>query len=643
MRTRLRSSRRADAEAELRDARDLNQTLLDTMPVMFWSTDAMGHAEYFNRWFFEYTGMTPDQTAGGQYWTAMHPDDRAGQDERWAKLRAHAAPADRLVRYRRADGSYRWHQVHARPMRDASGEIVRWFGYSIDVHDQRRAAERQQFLIAAIRALTPALEPSALYESLVAACVPAMADAAAVLVVDDGVVRVAAAVALGERGFAEDPQAREALRTRRPAHTASTVATPILASNEVAAVLVTRYGRSERRYEDPDMQTLQLLGEQLAIMLANVRRFEREHRVAEALQRATLPQSLPSPAAVALHAHYAAAPSEAAIGGDWYDALELHDGRVVLSIGDVTGRGLTAAVTMANIRQIMRGIAHVHADPALMLRTADRALRAEHPDTYVTALACVIDPIGETLTYAGAGHPPAMLRSSDGDVRILYGAGLPLGMRSSSEPDSTTVPLHAGDALVLYTDGLTEIDRRPSDGEAAIVAELRSGEVLRAADPAGALYERLVGERARDDVAILVASFAELGAPHGGPVQRWRADASDAGGVRAMRRALEDELGAASGDVLFRLQSVLAELVGNVARHAPGAFEVIVERRSGAVVLHVLDDGPGFSFVARLPRDPYSERGRGLFIAAELSDDFSVSRRARGGSHARAVLFAAEF
>jgi anti-sigma regulatory factor (Ser/Thr protein kinase) len=83
---------------------------------------------------------------------------------------------------------------------------------------------------------------------------------------------------------------------------------------------------------------------------------------------------------------------------------------------------------------------------------------------------------------------------------------------------------------------------------------------------------------------------------------------------------------------------VFGELVGNAARYAPGAVEVTVDWSGAAPVLHVLDNGPGFHHVPALPHDVYSESGRGLFLISLLSDDFGVSRRPEGGSHARAVL-----
>ena len=83
------------------------------------------------------------------------------------------------------------------------------------------------------------------------------------------------------------------------------------------------------------------------------------------------------------------------------------------------------------------------------------------------------------------------------------------------------------------------------------------------------------------------------------------------------------------------VELVVAELIGNALRHAPGTIELILEAHADRVVLHVIDKGPGFAFSPRLPSDLYSEAGRGLFLIASFSTDFTVERRAGGGSHAR--------
>jgi anti-sigma regulatory factor (Ser/Thr protein kinase) len=355
-----------------------------------------------------------------------------------------------------------------------------------------------------------------------------------------------------------------------------------------------------------------------------------------------LPLSLPELSGATFDAVYVPANDEAQVGGDWYDAVRLADGRVVVSIGDVAGNGLRAAVTMGNMRQIIRGIAQVHADPSLMLDAADRALRLEHPDQFVTAFVGVYDPITGHFAYSSAGHPPPMLRHPDGQVDLLSDGGLPLGLRNVARERGSMILVEPGSYLIFYTDGLTEATRRPLEEEARLRDLLADGAVLQEAHPAHAIRQAMFGHTpAKDDVAILVlgAQNSAAGLP-GGPIERWQFDAEDANAAQAARRGFTDGLRSRRADpeCIDKAEVVLGELVGNVARYAKGPVEVIVDWTGAAPVLHVLDRGPGFHHVPALPRDVYSESGRGLYIISAMSEDFSVSKRPDGGSHARAVL-----
>ena len=102
------------------------------------------------------------------------------------------------------------------------------------------------------------------------------------------------------------------------------------------------------------------------------------------------------------------------------------------SIGDVAGSGLQAAAVMGVVRQIMRGIAQVHANPAPMLDAADRALRLEHSDVFVTAWVGIVDLVTRSLTYASAGHPPSLLAYPDGTVCELRDTGVAFGIAPRS-------------------------------------------------------------------------------------------------------------------------------------------------------------------------------------------------------------------
>jgi serine phosphatase RsbU (regulator of sigma subunit)/anti-sigma regulatory factor (Ser/Thr protein kinase) len=366
--------------------------------------------------------------------------------------------------------------------------------------------------------------------------------------------------------------------------------------------------------------------------------YEAERRITERLQEAALPRTLPKIPGMALDAYYRAGMDDARIGGDWYDALRLADGRIVISIGDVSGSGLDAAVTMSNVRQVLRGVAHVHPDPAMMLDAADRTLQSEEPDRLVTAFVAVLDPVTDELTYASAGHPRPLLRRSEGQWTELVAPGLPLGAPSKGSRVTETVTTTPDAVLVLYTDGLTEATRDIAAGEAALRAAVSDPDVMAARNVSQAIHDAVIDGTARDDVAIF--TVRRIGEADRSTILHWAFDSADVATARQTRHAVSSALleHGLSADALGAAEVVFAELLGNVVRYAPGPVRVALDRSGPAPVLHVLDSGRGFRHLPKLPDDVLSERGRGLYIVSAFSDDFTVTRRPHGGSHARAVI-----
>lgn len=233
--------------------------------------------------------------------------------------------------------------------------------------------------------------------------------------------------------------------------------------------------------------------------------FDREHAVSLAFQRAALPKALPDLPGLDFHAVYEPAGAEALVGGDWYDAFQLPDGRIVLSVGDVVGSGSDAAITMAAVRQAIRGAAQVYPDAVAILNAADLALGSEQPDRIVTAFLGMLDPLTLSFSYACAGHPAPLLRHSDGTIAELGAFGLPLGLREEKQSYAAvnaSVTLPDRSLLVLYTDGLVESTHNIIEGDARLRRALGSCEVYEAADPATAI-RRTVLTTVTDDVAIL--------------------------------------------------------------------------------------------------------------------------------------------
>ena len=253
--------------------------------------------------------------------------------------------------------------------------------------EERRLARMREVVARASDVLSGSLDLDALLGRFADLLVAELAaEVTIALHPDRVVVRRSAAVA------ADAPQLRAPLRHRD-------------------AVVGTVTLRANAPFGPDDVALLQELAARAAVAIENAQLYAREHRVAMTLQRAMLPAVLPEVAGLAFDAVYFPGATEAEIGGDWYDAIALPDGRVVVSIGDVTGRGLTAAVIMGRMRQAIETLATYESDPVRLLDAADSVLRRAHPDAIVTALVGVVDPGARTLAYATAGHPTPIVRA----------------------------------------------------------------------------------------------------------------------------------------------------------------------------------------------------------------------------------------
>jgi PAS domain S-box-containing protein len=369
------------------------------------------------------------------------------------------------------------------------------------------------------------------------------------------------------------------------------------------------------------------------------KRFELAHRVSEAFQEASLPATLPVVPGVFFSALYRAGRREAAVGGDWYDALRLLDGRVVLSIGDVAGSGLGAAITMVAMRQAIRGAAQIHADPAAILEAADRTLRQDTLDRMVTAFVGVYDPVTRALHYAGAGHPPPLIRRRDGTVVEVTAPGLPLGVRRKGDTEPGDVVLELGSMLVLYTDGLIESTHDLIAGERRLREAILQADVHSGSHAADHIASVALADGAQDDVAILTLGLGPE--PDDERYRRWTFDCEDRFAAREIHHAFVAALvGSGANDEQVRdAEVVFAELLGNVVRHARGPCDVVLDASGTLPVLSMLDRGRGFTHAAHLPADAFAESGRGLFIVRALTAEFNATRRPGGGTHARAVLY----
>jgi len=443
--------------------------------------------------------------------------------------------------------------THARELDDAEVELLEILasacaqsvGRITAQDDAGRQAARLAFLIEAATELAGSLDYQETLGNVARLAVPTFADWCAIDVVDDGRLRrlavahvdpakVELAHQLAER-YPPDPDgtygAWQVMRTgrselipeitdeliaaaavdedhaaiARALHLRSAVTVPLMARGRVRGVITWVTAESERHFTIDDLVLAEELAKRAAVSLDNAELHSETLAAAVQLQRAVLPDSLSASSRWDLGHHYSPA-GRTEVGGDFYDVVELDDGRLVMFIGDVMGRGVGAAAAMAQVRAAVRAYASLDPSPALVLARLDAMFERYGSEQLVTLLYLLADPQADTVTVANAGHPPPVLLRADGSAQQLPSAdGPPLGVGAPRRTEEH-VAFAPGDAVVAFTDGL--IERRGEDitdgqerlaGAAAALAGEPPAELVQS------LVERVCDPSRDDDVAVLAA------------------------------------------------------------------------------------------------------------------------------------------
>lgn len=401
------------------------------------------------------------------------------------------------------------------------------------------------------------------------------------------------------------------------------VAAPLEGRNGVLGTFLVA-ARSHAAFNGTAQKIANVLALQLAGALEQAALFERTHRVADRLQRALLPENLPKLAGAEFHAAYRPASDEAEIGGDWYDAFPLPDGRVAISMGDVAGHGLEAAVVMGEIRQAMRTAAVGERSPSAVLEHINAVIQLRNSIGMVTAIFGFFEPQARELSYAVAGHPPPVLTIPGGFSGFLPGGGMPLGVDERTNATDWKIAIPPRSCVVFYTDGMTEYSRDVIAGERQLLeAAVRACE-HDPENPALALQERIFDAAAnRDDAATLTLSCLPGNVPAD---LHFSAIPLAAPIARSFLHRFCDEHALSSVE-RFSLITAVGEAVANAVEHAyhgeePG--EVLLRTRidNHAVTVEVEDYGRWRPFQRR------EERGRGIVLMHELMDHVRITSSA---------------
>jgi serine phosphatase RsbU (regulator of sigma subunit)/anti-sigma regulatory factor (Ser/Thr protein kinase) len=401
---------------------------------------------------------------------------------------------------------------------------------------------------------------------------------------------------------------------------------PLLSATRLLGVVALSFVES-RAFTADEREHLTALAGQCALALERSLLYEHEHRVAATLQQSLLPQRLPTDERIDLAVRYRPGSAGLEVGGDWFDVIPLRDGRFVITMGDVVGRGVEAAAAMAQLRIALRAYSLESHPPPDALQRVDELVEQLGEGDFATAVYLELDPDARTARFASAGHPPPLLITpAEEPVFLEGGRSLPLGALGGPDRPEETVHLEPGATLVLYTDGLVERRGLPIG---AGLEQLREAAANAPAD-ADKLLDHLISalgadEEQRDDVALLAVRMLPV------PSDRLEVsfDASPAA-LASVREKLGSWLADAgvSSSVAFEVLVACGEACANAIEHpvarASTSVELVAELLDGEVSIRIRDDG-GW----REPRER-ADRGFGLKFMRELMDTVDVARTTEG-------------
>jgi serine phosphatase RsbU (regulator of sigma subunit)/PAS domain-containing protein len=461
------------------------------------------------------------------------PFDFADLPGRRALAGEESPPPVVLQTITKATGVERWSLTKSTPVHDENGAVALAVNIIEDVTDARRAERQQRFLSAASKLVSSSLDIDVTLDKVAWAAVPEIADWCCVDMPDErGVLRrVAVAAGEGERVGVEHALDAVRLDPDEPDHplqsgrsllatdfddeaggTRSAMVVAMTAGDRVIGLITLGTSHSARRLGEEELRLAEELGRRAGIAVENARLHETRSHIATTLQRSLLPPRLPAVPGLTVAARFRAAGEASDVGGDFYDLFPTGDAWMLV-VGDVTGKGPAAAAITSLARYTMRTAAMYERSPAAVLARLNEALAVD-PDRrqLCTAVCARIEPGDDgamVATMARGGHPPPFLVSAGGGADAVGTPGPLLGAFEDSTWAERVVVVGPGDALVFYTDGVTDTRGEENElfGQDRLAELLDTARSLDADELAsridGALQAFERGQQ-RDDVALLV-------------------------------------------------------------------------------------------------------------------------------------------
>jgi GAF domain-containing protein/anti-sigma regulatory factor (Ser/Thr protein kinase) len=418
-----------------------------------------------------------------------------------------------------------------------------------------------------------------------------------------------------------------------PQAVSTVLAVPLTANGEVIGVMTFIDGPG-RIFEADDVSLATEVASRTGVALSNATRFQREHVVAEVLQRAVLPDSLPAVAGLRLDAEYRAGVAGSYAGGDWYDVFELGNDSIFFSVGDVMGKGAAAAALMGQVRSAIRAYAVSGQSPTEVLSSLDLLFNTLVEDRVVTAVVGTITPSTGRVVLSNAGHPPPLVVRADGTVafcRLQNSLLIAAGLNGAPRPRDE-LELDRGDSLVMYSDGL--IERR---GELITNGMERLGTAATVIAKSGwpdrpaVTFASMLGDEERtDDVVVLCVNYLGIDAegitaPPVGTTEDGMATLHLEPVVESTpvaRHWIAAHLRELPADVSSCAALLTSELVTNAVLHAATPMCVTLHILPDRIRVDVADGNSTFPAVKDYGRD--AATGRGLTLFNTLASDWGT-------------------
>jgi PAS domain S-box-containing protein len=638
--------------------------VLDSAPDAFVTLDTEGVIRGWNRAAERIFGWGANEAIGQPMRTLLTPPEyRERHDDRRRGLvedADSAAPVRYEVELQRRDGS-RFPAEATVSKVDVRGEVL-LPGFIRDVTDRKRRqdereallreqaaraeAERVAEMVSGMQLLVDAALAHRTLDDILFDLVARVravldADAAAIYLAAESALSLAAAsggaaeertseaVPFGEGFVGRVAAGREPLLVQDPASAElpypalealgidSLIGLPLLAEGEVTGVLVVG-AAAPRHFTADDVNLLRLAADRVALAVDHARVYEREHRIAETLQRSLLPERLPQLPGLSVAARYLPAAAEAEVGGDWYDVLPTPSGGVGLVMGDVAGKGLAAASMVGRLRSALRAYALEGHPPARVVEQLNRLIWTEADESQMaTLIYLVVDPGAGELRWVNAGHPPPLLLSESRLPQFLESGGsVPLGVLPFPDFQEVSVGIDQGATVVLYTDGLVERPGEHIDTGLDRLAEVVRGATTDPQEICDLVLDQMVPDvGAPDDVALLTLRTIPM-------ADRFRVELpTEPEALASMRALLRRWLRHVEGseEEITEVLTACGEAATNAIEHAGAGtpFEISGQVDGRRVEISVRDFGAW-----RSPRE--GDHGRGLSLMRSLMDTVDV-------------------